>query len=490
MECRPPGSSRSLLLMAAALTTVGLGVALEAGWEPGLRREWVWRGNALPVHMWPPLAAGICLAALSALLCRARAWEAMRPLARGFSLALLILVAFSLQGALLNAVGTPWITPGAYIVSPNATTYFGVALDVQNPADWVGRYPELLRTLPYHAATHPPGFVLFFLAIQRACAALIETPSPALADLATAYSDLFGLGLAPPDAAAAIAGALAIALIGALGLLPIYFLSRRLSNPGAAICSTCLAASLPGLLLLGASPDLVVMSLTIFALCLGYCAWRGKSAPLGLLAGFAVAVGLFFTLGFALVAAWSALWIVFGALGSGPRGPALRRALVAGALGLAGFAVFYLALYLLYGYQPVAVTLKALSAHRGVTTIEAARTYWKWLLMNPVECAIFAGLPLTVAALWSRRALRTPDYARLRPFLISWLVLFALLDLSGAVRGEVGRIWLFLLWPAALAAGAWCARSPDRRSAVPLLVLLQVTQALLMKAYLTLYSIL
>ena len=476
--------------MAAAIAAVGLGVALEAGWEPGLRGEWVWRSNALPVQMWPPLAAGVCLAALSALLCRARAWEAMRPLGRGLSLALLILVAFSLQIALLNAVGTPWITPGAYIVSPNATTYFGVALGVQDPADWVARYHDLLPTLPYHAATHPPGFMLLFLAIQRACTALVDPHSPALADLATGYSDLFGLGLAPPDAAAAIVGALAIALIGALGLLPIYFLARRLSNPVAAICSTCLAASMPGLLLLGASPDLVVMSLTIFALCLGYCAWRGKSAPLGILAGLAVAVGLFFTLGFALVGAWAALWIVFGALGSGSRSRALRRALIAGSLGLAGFAVFYLALYLLYGYQPVAVTLEALSAHRGVTTVEAARTYWKWLLMNPVECAIFGGLPLTVAALWSRRALRTPDYARLRAFLISWLVLFALLDLSGTVRGEVGRIWLFLLWPTALAAGAWCARSPDRRGAVPLLVLLQVTQTLLMKAYLTMYSIL
>jgi len=476
--------------MAAAVATVALGVALLAGWEPGLRGEWVWRRNALPARMWPPLAIGISLTALSALLCRARAWETMRPLSRGISLALLVVVAFSLQVALLNAVGAPWITPGAYIVSPNVTTYFGVALDVQNPADWIARYPDLLPTLPYHAATHPPGFVLLFLSLQRACSALIESPSPALADLATGYSDLFGLGLAPADAAAAIASALLLALLGALGLLPIYFLARRLAGPAAAICATCLAASMPGLLLLGASSDLVVMSLTAFALCLGYCAWRSKNIPLAVLSGLAVAIGLFFTLGFALIAAWAALWIVVGALGSAPRTPTLRRSLVAGALGLCGFAVFYLALYLLCGYQPIAAALKALSAHRGITTIEAARTYWKWVLMNPVECAIFAGLPLIVAALWSHRALRSPGHSRLRAFLISWLVLFALLDLSGTVRGEVGRIWLFLLWPAALAAGAWCARTPDRRSLVPLIILLQVTQTLLMKAYLTIYSIL
>ncbi|HUU53902.1 MAG TPA: hypothetical protein VMY87_03190 [Armatimonadota bacterium] len=491
MCIKPNGVSQSLLLMAAGSATVAFGVALAAGWEPGLRGEWVWRENVLPVRMWSALAAGIALAVVSGVLCRGRAWETMRPLGRALSLVLLILIVFAFQVAMLNAVGVPWVTPGAYIVSPNATTYFGVALDVRDPADWIARYPELLATLPYHAATHPPGFVLFFLAIQRASAALIGQPSPQLAELATGYSDLFGLGLAPPDAAAAVASALAIALVGALGLLPLYFLARRLSDPGVAICSTCLAAGMPGLLLLASSPDLIVMALTVLALCLGYCAWRGKSALLELLAGLTVAAGVFFSLGFALVGAWAALWIVFGALGSGDRRPAVRRALAAGAVGLVGFAAFYLALYLLYGYHPVAVAVKALSAHRGVTAVEGARTYWKWVLMNPVECALFAGLPLMVAALWSWRALGDAQHCRLRAFLISWLVLFALLDVSGAVRGEVGRIWLFLLWPAALAAGAGLASGPERRgSAVALLILLQVVQVVLMKGYLTMYSIL
>ena len=58
------------------------------------------------------------------------------------------------------------------------------------------------------------------------------------------------------------------------------------------------------------------------------------------------------------------------------------------------------------------------------------------------------------------------------------------------MRGEVGRIWLFLLWPASLAAAAWSTRRAGREYVVPLLVLLQVVQTLLMKGYLTMYSIL
>jgi hypothetical protein len=65
-----------------------------------------------------------------------------------------------------------------------------------------------------------------------------------------------------------------------------------------------------------------------------------------------------------------------------------------------------------------------------------------------------------------------------------------LLGLSGAVRGEVGRIWLFLLWPAALAAAVALSRRADAGRATALLVFMQVSQALMMKGYLTIYSIL
>ncbi len=129
--------------------------------------------------------------------------------------------------------------------------------------------------------------------------------------------------------------------------------------------------------------------------------------------------------------------------------------------------------------------------HREVTTVEFPRSYWKWLLMNPVEVAIFAGLPLVAAALWSWPGLaRSPEWARLRHFLAAWLIVLALLNLSGAVRGEVGRIWLFLFWPVSLAAGTWLASRPRPAAVTPVLVALQVAQALLMKGHLIIYSIL
>ena len=36
--------------------------------------------------------------------------------------------------------------------------------------------------------------------------------------------------------------------------------------------------------------------------------------------------------------------------------------------------------------------------HREITLHEAGRTYWKWVLYNPVEFAFFLGFPLEILA--------------------------------------------------------------------------------------------
>ena len=100
-------------------------------------------------------------------------------------------------------------------------------------------------------------------------------------------------------------------------------------------------------------------------------------------------------------------------------------------------------------------------------------------------------LPLVITALWAAWSLRGDDNrARLRTLLIAWLIVLALLDLSGAVRGEVGRIWLLLLWPTALAAGTYLATQQRRAVFVAAILLLQVGHTLIMRHYLTIYSIL
>ncbi len=487
-DAETQGKSSSTLILVAGLATAAFAAALSRGWQPGIPGEWVWRSNKLPAHLLGALAIGLALVLMTAALCRQGVWQRLARAHRALAFLLLIALVVGLQIALLNAVGIPWVSPGAAIISPAATTYFGVSLGVQSPGDWLAHYHELLPTLPYHAATHPPGFVLFFWGMRKLVALPPVLPSQVL-DVLVKLGDTLGLSITRSDALAAVASALLISLIGALGLIPLYLLARSLAGPHAAICATCLAATMPGLLLLGASPDLIVMTLAIGALYRG-CQGYGGSWLFAIAAGLLIAVGMFLSLAFGLVAVLACLWGAFAIERSPERSAAIRGVLRTAAIASAALAAAYVALYLTTGYRPVAAAIEALSSHRAVTTVEAARTYWKWALMNPVECAIFAGIPAVVAACWAVPSLRRSPNPGLSSLLAAWLVLFALIDLSGTVRGETGRIWLFLLWPVALSAGAAVSRRRDAGRVTALLVFMQVAQALLMKGYLTIYSIL
>ena len=89
---------------------------------------------------------------------------------------------------------------------------------------------------------------------------------------------------------------------------------------------------------------------------------------------------------------------------------------------------------------------------------EFHRTWWKWLLVNPLEFAMAAGAPVAVFALQgSFRGFRTILAGKRRcltPLALSALIVWTLLWLSGKNMGEAGRLWLFaipwLIWIAAI----------------------------------------
>jgi hypothetical protein len=498
-EAREHDATPPVLIAGAAAAALLLG--LSRGLPLGIPGEWVWRANrgpgAVPVQLWPALLVGLALVGICGLIARPGRWTAMSGAARAGWLALLILAVFAMQMALINAAGVPLASPGAIIASPVATTYYSVSLEVRDWRQWVATYPEQMHSLPYHARTHPPGFVLFFMLLRRAAAGLVPYPSGYFRELAEAYR-AFGIGPSPADAAAALAAPFVISLLGALSLWPLYLLARHLTSPETAACSTALASGMPALLLFGASPDLIVLAVAVTALCLSQSAWASFLRPgrprlaaslLAFLAGLSLALGLFLSLGLLPLVGWLALWMAIGIALTDSRGAAAKRAGPLAIAGLAGFVALYLVLYLSLHYRPVAVAREALLAHRSVTDVEAPRSYWKWLVMNPAEAMVFAGLPLAVMSIWSAARRRAGTPRSPSAFLLAWLIVCALLDISGTVRGEVGRIWLFLMWPAALAAGPWLARVRNRAGVVALLVLLSVWQAILMRGYLTLYDI-
>jgi hypothetical protein len=171
-------------------------------------------------------------------------------------------------------------------------------------------------------------------------------------------------------------------------------------------------------------------------------------------------VALFVSLGAMLIVGLVICTLVLVAW-QGSRASSLPQWLALLALGLLIGFLGWLAL----GVNPIAVLRGGLDAHAALAGAGSHRTYAIWVWMNVVEVAIFLGLPLTVLvvfawgkhvrAVWQRRC----SLAGL--LLISSVVCLLLLTFSGVVRGETGRILLFLM--PGLAAGSLAALPEERR---------------------------
>jgi hypothetical protein len=106
---------------------------------------------------------------------------------------------------------------------------------------------------------------------------------------------------------------------------------------------------------------------------------------------------------------------------------------------------------------------EALRIHREFFT--QPRDYAVWLVFDPLDLAIFIGLPVAVSLVAAavRSTRRLLARARLQPdeaFRLAALAALLVLLVSGQTRGEVGRIWIPIM-PVLLVAALARAPRPD-----------------------------
>jgi hypothetical protein len=323
-----------------------------------------------------------------------------------------------------------------------------------------------------HLGTHPPGLMLFHRACLNVCAS-----SPALRDLLLstqptsfrqALDETEGLNrgtpqaITPEDRAALWLAALVTQAFAAAALIPIYLLVRRDHSRAVAWLTASLWPLVPALaVFLPKSDALLPFLATLFLWLwlegfrlgrLGYCALAGVVFWLAMFVSLAI-------LPIAAAAFLLTLWEgVFCAkserLTLRPRDWAARI----GAAAL-GWAIPIVALAGLFKLNLLGVWSWNYRNHAGFYT-QNVRTYWLWLLANPIELMFALGAPLTLAAVlgiyfqlkngWRRKAAGPV-----------WCLsaVWALLWLSGKNMGEAARLWLILMpWAVWLAAGCFKPR--------------------------------
>ena len=423
----------------------------------------------------PPMAAAVCALSLLALLVASgTAWARRRPVAARRALVTgAVLLSCGLQlGLLAREPGHPLRTLLSRTRSRSFTSYHTVAIspEARDPSSFLRhhaeRLPELARSAK-HAATHPPGPVLYYRALLALCEA-----SPSLTESLLDAAGVPDREFRPPATraarAAALLGALLLGLLGALAAWPIAHLALALGAEGlAAARLAVLWVLLPGPALMTPQFDqalaLPVVGATGLLLAAGVGTRRGPASAI--LAGLVGGVALWVSYGVAAFLAIGGMAALAAAEG-GRAGLRRRAGLAALSTAVAGLVAF--GVPALFGHQPVRAMLTSLSIHREMYT--APRSYALWLVFNPLDLALFLGVPVAVAGLLLLpRRVRPPApdtaWVPLDRFRLALFAGIAVLLALGVTRGEVGRIWIPLM-PLLLVASLGGRSEPSRTEAL------------------------
>ena len=469
-----------LLMIVQALSVTILAVALTRGVMPlGVRGQWEWL--RLPVA---PLWVDVLLAVGVVGGYAGFVGIGMRRLAQNRNGAEEIVAVFALFAAsVLVQSAIPWGAPAGYdlskwaLVLPSKAScgYFTVARQqFGDPARFLADYPEWIRHQDaLHVGTHPPGlFVLEHVLIRAATnhpdlarSTMRHVPASVAAGF-RAYQAVEPLS-EPEQAAVVWTGALTL-LACAATVIPLYALARMSLPAPLAWAAAAFWPLAPSAILFQPVSDTAFPLLATTAIALA-------SAPRTRLAS-AFAAGLVLALGMQLTLAFLPVGLIVAIVHAlAPEQSPRRRfgnILAAGA----GFLAVTLTVWALTKADPFAIWWSNQRNHARFYA-EYPRSYWSWVLANPLELTIGMGIPSTIwaAAGFLGRA-RVPRAA--------WatLAVLAMLNLSGRNLSEVARLWLPLMPPLLAASGAGLATLNAGPKTVAVSVALLGLQTLVLQA--------
>lgn len=298
----------------------------------------------------------------------------------------------------------------------------------------VRNYEGIFR-VSFWYGTKPPGLFMFFSLAADAVQDVFpdaEVSSNACNAILTGYLARLGPFLA------------------ALVVLPILGLQRQLGYRPWTLLGPLLAMSTPGMLLMLLAPDQMLFPLLAASTVFLWVAALAKQSPaIGVLAGALMGISTFVSFSLLPILGFAGIFWVLVTVSEG-EGAERRRQLsvgVAAVLGLAGIVVVQaVALH----YDPIGRWLSAMALHREIKGHEfTLGSLLQYGVLNTLEFAVWAGLPLivlTVGGTWRALLSAVRGKGSLGDmFSVALLGMYLMLNVVGQTRGEVGRLWLFLV---------------------------------------------
>jgi hypothetical protein len=397
--------ARELFVVVGAGAAFCVALFLEL---PGLNGTWYWQWpwrsldiiNTVAVFAAPLLVLGLV----------ASLWSRAQPSAADARVLVcgLVVCEVLLQWARVRAEPGGWAWLQAIVQSRHATSYYTDAARIEDVGAFLRDFSW--KPLEHHSSTHPPGPVLYYWVFVR----------------------LFG-----PEPAALIGGAL-IGVLASLGVAVAYaFAGLWTTEPARRLGACFMYALMPALAAVLPSFDQLYPMLTMCAML----AWRRAlerpwaAVALGLLAFGMTTLAYQFL----LLAIPFALYAMVELRARGWE-PKLRIAIVrATAIAFGVWLAANVLVTFATPFNPAESFVAALGRQARYQAF-MQRPYWTSLIYDPYDFFLGGGIiviPLLVIHL-AREARREVALT------VAGLLSLLIVDLSGLIRCEAARVWLFL----------------------------------------------
>jgi hypothetical protein len=351
-----------------------------------------------------------------------------------------------------------------------------------------------------HVGTHPPGLFLIFHGLITLCQqcpwleVLDSTQSASFREACDVIArnntrSVPPRPLLPIDRRVLWLASMLVMGAAALTVLPLYWLLRRTVDASAAWRGAALWPAIPAVAMFIPKSDVAYAFVGTLMVVAWLASTDRKSLALAALTGLLVWCGLMMSLAFLPVVLFMAIvgWKPSPADDTASETSIRRLGWIAGApsircvlAAIAGFVTPTLLLGWCCRINMIDVWRLNYFNHAAFYA-KYSRTYWKWLLENPLELAFSAGWPVfLLAVLFVAAALRSRRSPAM-PVVAGVVLVWGSLWLTGKNSGEVARLWIvflpWLVWLAGLQLAALekeCNRKWFRPATVILAVQLAV----------------
>ncbi|HUG20310.1 MAG TPA: hypothetical protein VMM56_15095 [Planctomycetaceae bacterium] len=361
---------------------------------------------------------------------------------------------------------------GWVLYYPHSSGYFHKArYEMEDTEKFLSGYEALMAEGDVgHIGTHPPGLFLMHRAAIEVCEALPRLTNALLAVLPGSLEDSFAIladnlqtkqiVLTQSDRAALWLMILLTQFVAALTIVPLFLLlNETLGNRLAWYIAACWPL-IPALSIFSPKSDLLFPLLSLSFLWLWVKAHRSHSVAFGSIAGVVFWLGSFVSLAMVPSAVIAGVYSLQKFFQKSDSNSVRQQIGLTIGSSLVAFGLPCLWMWLAYDLNLANVWWWNYRNHAAFYAPENfPRTWWKWLLANPVETLFAAGVPLFYFGVRGLcRSLR--DRTDLGMLLSSAALAWGLIWLSGKNSGEAARLWIvFFPW---LCLGAGFFLKPEQ----------------------------